>query len=237
MTEAESQLRKGLNLLTILPPDDPSRRQQELDLQIALGPALIATKGYGAPPVGETYTRARELVEQLDRPDCLVPLLRGQFQFHLIRGEYKLALPFAEQMEMIGKARNDAAALSSGQFSHAYTRFLLGEITLARTLFERCLGLGDLANLADYAAQTPLDSWASRGARPVEYRSFLATGSRHVAMLTSLAPTLMYLGYVDQARTWAAEAVSEARKLGHAFTLAYALVQLCFVSWISLGLA
>src|SRR5215468_11039457 len=79
MTEAESQLRKGLNLLTILPPDDPSRRQQELDLQIALGPALIATKGSGAPPVGETYARARELAEQLDRPDCLVPLLNGQF--------------------------------------------------------------------------------------------------------------------------------------------------------------
>jgi len=52
-------------------------------------------------------------------------------------------------------------------------------------------------------------------------------------MLTSLAPTLTYLGYVDQARTRAAEAVSEARKLGHAFTLAYALVQSCFVSWIS----
>jgi predicted ATPase len=111
MTEAEAQLRNGLNLLAILPPGDPSRQQQELDLQMALGPALIATKGFGAPPVGKTYTRARELAEQLDRPECLVPLLNGQFTFHLIREEYKLALPFAEQMEMIGKARNDAAAL------------------------------------------------------------------------------------------------------------------------------
>src|SRR5262249_32900494 len=142
MTEAESQLRKGLNLLTVLPLDDPSGRQQELDLQIALGPALAATKGGGAPPVGETYARARELAEQLDRPDCLVLLLGGQFLFHMIRGEYKLALPFAEQMEMIGKARNDAAALFSGLLNQAYTRFVLGEYTLARTLFERCLGLG-----------------------------------------------------------------------------------------------
>ena len=66
---------------------------------------------------------------------------------HLVRGEYKLTLPFAEQMEMIGRARNDAVALFSGLSNHGYTRFLLGEITLARTLLERCLGL-DLANLA-----------------------------------------------------------------------------------------
>jgi predicted ATPase len=155
MTEAETQLRKGLSLLTILPPEDPSRWQQELDLQIALGPALITTKGYGAPPVGETYTRARALAEQLDRPDCLVPLLNGQFTFHLIRGEYTLALPFAEQMEMIGKARNDTAALFLGLSNHAFARFHLGEIALARTLFERCLRLGDLVYPADYAAQMP----------------------------------------------------------------------------------
>ena len=54
-----------------------------------------------------------------------------------------------------------------------------------------------------------------------------------MTVLPSLAATLTYLGYVDQARASAAEAVSEARKLGHAFTLAYALVQSCFVSWIS----
>jgi predicted ATPase len=222
MTEAESQLRKGLNLLTILPPDDPSRRQQELDLQIALGPALIATEGYGAPPVGETYTRARELAEQLDRPDCLVPLLGGQFTFHMIRGEYKLALPFAGQMEMIGKARNDAAALFSGLSNHAYTRFLLGEIALARTLFERCLGLDDLANLA---ARAPQDA----------HVTVLASLAAPIVLRSQTSPLSTYLGYVDQARAKAAEAVSEARKLGHAFTLAFALVQSCFVSWISRG--
>jgi predicted ATPase len=215
MMEAVAQLQKGLNLLAVLPPGDASRRQQELDLQIALGPALTATKGYGAPPVGETYTRARALAEQLDRPDCLVPLLNGQFTFHLMRGEYRLALPLAEQLEMIGKARNDTAALFLGLSSHAYARFLLGDIILARTLFERCLGLGDRANRADDAAQSPQDA--------------------NVTMLASLAAPLTYLGYIDQARARAAEAVSEARRLGHAFTLALALSLSCFVSWISRG--
>ena len=43
--EAISHLTKGLELLKTL-PDTPERIQQELDLQITLGPALMATKGY-----------------------------------------------------------------------------------------------------------------------------------------------------------------------------------------------
>jgi hypothetical protein len=53
--------------------------------------------------------------------------------------------------------------------------------------------------------------------------------------LVSLAPSLTYLGYVDQARARVAEAVSEARKLGHAFTLACVLAWSCGVTWISRG--
>ena len=44
MTEAAAQLRKGLDALDGL-PDGPGRRQQELDLQLALGPALTGDKG------------------------------------------------------------------------------------------------------------------------------------------------------------------------------------------------
>jgi predicted ATPase len=68
MREAVTQLQKGLDLLAEL-PEGSLRLQQELDLRIALGPALIATKGYSAPDVGETIARARLLAEQLDRSD------------------------------------------------------------------------------------------------------------------------------------------------------------------------
>ena len=39
-------------------------------------------------------------------------------------------------------------------------------------------------------------------------------------MLASLALTLAYLGYIDQARSRMDEALSEARRLRHAHTLA-----------------
>ena len=109
MTEAVAQLRKGLDVLADL-PDGPLHRQQELDLQAALGPALAATKGWSARDVGETIARARALAEQIERPEYLVPLIFGQWVFHLVRSEYKLALSLAEQIVKIGEVRNDVAA-------------------------------------------------------------------------------------------------------------------------------
>ena len=72
MTEAVIQLRKGLDLLAGL-PDSPWRRQHELDLQIALRPALAATKSFSAAAVGRPLTRASALAEQINRPEY--PLL------------------------------------------------------------------------------------------------------------------------------------------------------------------
>ena len=112
-TEAAAQLRKGLDALDGL-PDGPGRRQQELDLQLALGSALIATKGHSAPEVGETFARARALAEQIDRPEYLGRVFFGQWVFHRNRGEYKLALALAEQMEKIGEARNDVSGAIGG---------------------------------------------------------------------------------------------------------------------------
>ena len=108
-TEAAAQLRKGLDALDGL-PDGPGRQQQELDLQLALGSALMATKGYSSPEVGETYARARALAEQINRPEYLWRVFFGQWVFHRNRGEHRLALALAEQMEKIGEARNDVAA-------------------------------------------------------------------------------------------------------------------------------
>ena len=43
----------------------------------------------------------------------------------------------------------------------------------------------------------------------------------YAAMLAHLAVTLAYLGYIDQARSRLNEALSEARRLRHAHTLAH----------------
>src|SRR5262249_24977768 len=65
--EAIAHLRQGIALLTTL-PDTPERGQSELTCETTLGPALMATRGYGAPEVAATYSRARELCQQAGEP-------------------------------------------------------------------------------------------------------------------------------------------------------------------------
>jgi hypothetical protein len=212
MVEAVGQLQRGLVVLTRL-PENPWRQQQELDLRIALGRALMATKGFGAPDVAATYFRARVLAEQLDRHDYLARLVYGQHLFHLVRSEHKLSLSHAEQIEQIGERRNDLATLLLGHYSHGVASFYLGQFNTARTLFEQCGGMNDPAYRVLYAEVQTHDLF------PV--------------MLVYHAQTLAYLGHLDQARAQANRALSEARRTAHAHTLAIVLILACRVEWIA----
>ena len=87
--------------------------------------------------MAETLARARALAEQLDRPEYLVPLIVGQWAFHSVRAEHRLALALGEQLETIGEARNDAAAQLPGRCMQGQTRFFLGEFIAARAALER----------------------------------------------------------------------------------------------------
>jgi predicted ATPase len=70
--EAVRHLRTGLELLATR-PDTPERTEQELGLQTILGPALMASKGQGAPEVGQVYARAWELARQTEEIPRLLP--------------------------------------------------------------------------------------------------------------------------------------------------------------------
>jgi class 3 adenylate cyclase len=193
MSEAVAQLRRGLELLASM-PDGADHEQRELELQAALVPAVIAAKGYTAPEVGETIARARSLAEKLDRTDYLIGLLYGECVYRLVRGELKLTLSLAKNLEQIGEARNDRAAQLLGRhWLQGVTLYFLGDFVAARALLEDCEGLRDPAHRAVYATMTANDPYAST--------------------LAYLGMTLTVLGYIDQGRRRANEAVSEARGL------------------------
>jgi predicted ATPase len=82
--EAIAHLRQGLALLQTL-PKTPDRVQREVDLLIALGASLLATKGYGTPEVEQTYLRAHHLCQHLAEPQQLFPALRGLWVHYAIR--------------------------------------------------------------------------------------------------------------------------------------------------------
>jgi predicted ATPase len=211
MREAVTQLQKGLDLLAEL-PEGSLRLQQELDLRIALGPALIATKGYSAADVGETIARARLLAEQLDRSDYLVHLLYAQWVFHLVRAEHKPALSYAEQLEKIGETRGDTAALLLGHLYRGLFHFFVGEFGVARSIFEQqCRHLSDPAQRAKYAG--------------------LTAEIPDLVMHSYLALVLSYLGYADRARSCVNDALTEARRLEHPYTLVVVSGLACWAEW------
>jgi len=208
-TEAVAQLRKGLEILSEL-PDGTATQLQELELLSALGSALTAAKGWSSADVSDTCSRARSLAEQLGRAEYLVPLIMAQYAFHLVRAEHKLALPLTDQLKKLGESRNDVSVQWLGCGLEGTTRFLLGELGPGRALLERFYRLSDPAH------------------RTIEGLSFDA----YAVLLTWFALALAYSGYVDQARSRMHEALSEARRLKHAHTLAHVLVFTDWLDWL-----
>ena len=158
MAEAIAQLTKGLELLTSL-PDGASRQRQELELQIALGRALIAAEGYAAPAVGETYARARAVCEQLDRPPEIVPVLYGQCVHSISKGLLRQARGIAADLLQVGEDGAVVAITVLGHRISASVCFNLGEFLASRVHLEQGLALFDPGHRPFYTSfhiQDPL---------------------------------------------------------------------------------
>jgi predicted ATPase len=108
--EAIAHLRQGLALLQTL-PETPDRVAREVDMLIALGASLLATQGYAAPEVGETYTYARHLCQHLEDPQQLFSVLRGLWNYYLVRAEYQTAHALGEQLLTLAQQVQDTAML------------------------------------------------------------------------------------------------------------------------------
>src|SRR5262249_4486963 len=121
-----------LELLQTL-PETPERRQREVDMHIALGASLLATKGYAAPEVGEIYMSARHLCEHLDEPLQLFPVLRGLWNYYLVRAEYQTAQPLGEQLLSLAQQAQDTVMLLAAHRALGATLFNLGAVAAAHT--------------------------------------------------------------------------------------------------------
>ena len=210
LAEADAQLRRGLKQVSRL-PDGSARLKRELELHLALAPVLVATRGYSASDVKETIVLSQILAEQLNRADLFVPLLYGLWGFHFIRGEYKLAVSAAQQMEALGEARSDDLALMLGHVYHAITRYCLAEYATSVDLLNKCHDLSKPSHREACAGLTAEDPY--------------------VMALSWLATALTTLGYADQGRERIAEAISTAHQLKQAYSQGFALVFACAGAW------
>jgi predicted ATPase len=208
MAEAITQVKKGMDLLSVL-PDDARRLQHELDLSIAYGQALIATQGYATPVVGETFARARKVCEQLGRPPQFVPVLYGQYVNHLVRGEMNVANRLSAEMLELGEVQHDPLLHLLGRVTKGVTCFWMGDFVGGRANTERAFALCDPAHRAAYAK--------------------VATEDPRCSTQVYLSMCLCFLGFLDQARKHRDEAVAATRT--HTHTLAFVLGHGFFPEW------
>jgi predicted ATPase/class 3 adenylate cyclase len=199
--EAVQHLATGLALLAML-PDTPARAQQELDLQIALGPALIATKGHAAPEVEQTYDRARALCAQVGDTPQLFPTLVGLCRFYPGRGALATARELGEQLYRLAQREAAAISLLEAHDALGFTFWLLGDYVAAQTHLEQGIALTDLSVQ-----------------RVLALRHGEAPGIR---LLGVAANTLWCLGYPAQAMRRGQEALALAQALAHPYSLAFA---------------
>ncbi|CAG2154176.1 hypothetical protein LMG26411_04568 [Cupriavidus numazuensis] len=187
-------------------PETTERARQELSLHLVIGPALIAAKGFASSEVEATYSRALDLCEQVGETPQLFETLVGLRTYFSLHADHAKALEVGKRMLGIAENAHDPELLGEANVSLGSTLFFQGEFSTAHAHLNQARLL--------YTSEPRHAHFTSQGADP-EVRAYVM-----------LAQVLWCLGYPDQARGRAKEALDLAQKLEHPFTLAHALVSL-----------
>jgi predicted ATPase len=198
-----SHLIKGLELLKTL-PDTPERVQQELDLQIILGPVLMVLKGLADPEVERVYTRARALCQRVGETPQLFTILVGLRNVYIGRGKHQTARELGEQLLGLAQRVQDPALLLEAHLYLGQSLFYLGELIAARMHLQQSIALYD--------------------PRQHHSNAVICSGSDPgVNGLCNEALALWSLGYPDQALKRSHAGLTLAQELSHPASLAVAL--------------
>jgi predicted ATPase len=124
-------------------PDTRERAQQELTLHLTLGAPLQATRSFASPEVKATYTRARELCQQVGETCQFFSVLSGLLIFHHVRGEFLTAREIGEQLLGLAQKEQDPALLVEAHRALGSILFNLGEFAAAQAHLAQSLPLYD----------------------------------------------------------------------------------------------
>jgi len=201
--EAVAQLGRALDLLARLPAGR-ERDEQELDLLINLGPALINTQGWNSPEVSSVYVRALAIASRLDKPDALLAPLVGRWATFHLGGRYREALEVADEVERLARASSHNGAMLQAHHLAFPPLLYLGDVAKCRS------HIADMLALYDEPTHR-------------EHRFVYMSHDPAVCGHAFGAMAAWFAGDIVKAYEAAAGADALARRLGHAPTLAHAL--------------
>ena len=193
--EAIAHLRKGIELFPSL-SDSGERLKLEIQLQTALGVALMGAKGFGSPDVLQAMSRARVLSERLGDDHQLFIALCGEASHLMISGHLREADALGQKCMALAKSTGDEALLLEAHHRQWATKFFMGDYSAAK----RHLDYG----IAIY--------------EPSRHHHLTFTHTGHdtgVCCRNYLVSVLWLQGYPDQAVEQGSEAMALAERVSH----------------------
>jgi predicted ATPase/class 3 adenylate cyclase len=197
--EAVNHITQGLEMLKTL-PDSPERIEQELELQIALGPAVVPIRGIGAPEAEAVYRRSWELCQRVAETPHIYPTFWGLWRLYHARADLHTARDLGEQLLRLAHRAEDQDLLLQAHHAMWTCLYSLGEFASAYQHGEEGMAL-----------------YAQRQHHAVD--ALFAGHDTRVCGLTFTALALWYLGYPDQSLQRLHEALRDARALDHPLSL------------------
>jgi class 3 adenylate cyclase/predicted ATPase len=199
--EAVSHFATGIELLKTL-PETPARTQHSLTLHIALGTALLMTKGQAAPEVEHAYTQARALCQQVGETPELASILFGLWRFYLAQTQLHTARELGETLLRLAQRADDPALTVIAHYALVVTWFFLGALPAAHLHLEEAI-----VRYTPGQRRTPV---------------FRIGQDPGVACQVYAAAILWFLGYPDQALAHIPKSLALAHELSHPYSLAWA---------------
>ena len=170
-----------------------------------LATPLMSTRGYAAPEVERVFERAHALSRQAAGSPARFPLLRGLVSFYQVRAQASRAHIVGEELLALCERTDDRVKLVQAHYGQGVTLYDLVELDASQQHLERALAL--------YDPEThPIHVSVYGGYDPgVACRCWLGWGQ-------------WLRGVPDQALRSAEEGLGLAERLGHPFTLDFALL-------------
>jgi predicted ATPase/class 3 adenylate cyclase len=205
--EAAAHLRSALGALGEL-PDGPEQALAELDVQITLGTALVAAKGYASADVEAAWMRAQALCATVGDVPQQFPALFGLWMYECVRANHRAALALSTNVLRRAEAVQSDDLLIEAHLAMGISNFFLAEFGAAQAHFEKVGTMYDPKRHGGHRFQFGQDP----DSIALNYLSWIywLRGEGRRALDTSL------------------RAVAFARSLEHPFTLSFALA---FAGW------
>ena len=214
LMEAAEQLTRALAQIATLPAT-AALRSEQIKLQAALITPLSHVKGYAAPETKAAVERARLLIEQAEAlgepPEDTLLLFSVLFSFwvaNYVAFNGDLMLELAAQFLALAEKQRATIPIMIGHRVMGISLLLTGGISEGRAHLDRALALYD----------------------PAEHRPLAMRFGQdvRVAVLSYRSWALWLLGYPGAALADAEQALKDAREIGQAATLMYALAHAPF---------